>query len=231
MGGEGVREAAEICMLAGLPTYGTPEDAVEAFLQTVRYQRNQRLLMEAPPSLPEAFRPRTDAARAIVAAVLGAGRSMLTEPEDKALLAPYDIPAVPTRVAADAESARRAGADLGFPVALKILSPDITHKSDVGGVALDIASPEALVTEAGAMRERCAAHAPEARITGFTVQPMIRRARARAHRRPHDRRGFRPRRAVRPRRHGRRAHRRPRRRAAAAELRPRARPRLANAGA
>jgi acetyltransferase len=179
MGGESVQEAQNICTAAGVPTYSTPEEAVGAFLQTVNYQRNQRLLMEVPSSIPESPAPQSGKVRALIASALAEGRQLLTEPEAKEVLAAYGIPVVATRTARNVEEAQEAAAALGFPVALKILSPDITHKSDVGGVALDIASSAALEEAARQMLVRCQDRMPDAKITGFTVQSMIRRPAAR----------------------------------------------------
>jgi acetyltransferase len=179
MGGLGVREAKGICAAAGVPTYSTPEEAVGAFLQAVNYRRNQRQLMEVPSSIPESFEPRPGEVRAIIGAALADGRTLLTEPEAKSVLAAYCIPVVETRVAADVDAALRAAASLGFPIALKILSPDITHKSDVGGVALDIRTAAELEESARLMLARCREHRPTARITGFTVQTMVKRPAAR----------------------------------------------------
>jgi acetyltransferase len=179
MGAAAVEEAKSICAVAGIPAYSTPEEAVGAFLQAVNYQRNQRQLMEVPSSIPESFDPRPEEARAIIRGVLAAGRDLLTEPEAKDVLAAYGIPVVATRTAKDIEAARACASDIGFPVALKILSPDITHKSDVGGVALDIRSDAALQEAAQLMLQRCRERMPSARIAGFTVQTMVRRPAAR----------------------------------------------------
>lgn len=179
MGGPAVREAQDICATAGVPTYSTPEEAVGAFQQAVNYQRNQRQLMEVPSSIPESFVPRRDEARAIIHNALAAGRALLTEPEAKDVLAAYCIPVVPTRTVRDVEEARQVAVTIGFPIALKILSPDITHKSDVGGVALDIGSVAELETAAALMLHRCRERMPDARITGFSVQAMVKRSTAR----------------------------------------------------
>ena len=158
-----------------IPTYDTPGQAVRAFMHMVTYRENQETLTETPRSLPEAFEPRTGDARAIIRDALGAGRSWLTEPEAKALLAAYDIPVVATNVAATPHEAAGQAASLGGAVALKILSPDISHKTDVGGVALDLQGPSAVEAAAAAMLERVGRDRPEARVEGFTVQPMVRR--------------------------------------------------------
>jgi acetyltransferase len=173
LGAEGVR-AAESGSGRIVPSYATPEEAVEAFLQVKRYHEIQALLMETPRSLPEGMRPDVRAVRALIATALAEGRSVLTEPESKALLTAYGIPVVETRVATQ-EGLRAAAAAVGYPVALKILSPDISHKSDVGGVALDITTAAELESAARAMLERCRNLRPQARIEGFTVQKMIRR--------------------------------------------------------
>jgi acetyltransferase len=87
MGGESVREAQSICATAGVPAYSTPEEAVNAFLQAVNYRRNQRQLMEVPSSIPESWVPQTAEVRATIKAALAEGRSVLTEPETKDVLA------------------------------------------------------------------------------------------------------------------------------------------------
>jgi acetyltransferase len=108
-------------------------------------------------------------------AALAAGRELLSEPEGKAVLAAYGVPVVETRVAVDPEQAVRMANEIGYPVALKILSPDVTHKSDVGGVALDLDAPQGVLRAARQMAERLRSHRPDARLEGYTVQPMVRR--------------------------------------------------------
>jgi acetyltransferase len=117
--------------------------------------------------------------RALVDAALAAGREWLTEPEAKQLLAACGVPVVPTRtVIASPIAAVAAATALGFPVVLKILAPEITHKSDVGGVVLDLGSPAEVADAATRMLERVAARRPDAHIEGFTLQPMVRRPKA-----------------------------------------------------
>jgi acetyltransferase len=174
LGAEGVR-GADLAGGAAVPSYATPEEAVEAFLHVVRYHRVQALLIETPPSLPAGSPPDRAVARALIAAALGEGRTQLTEPESKQLLAAYGIPVVVTRIVREPGEFAATAAAIGYPVAIKILSPDISHKSDVGGVALDIASAEQLEQAAQAMLARCRTLRPQARLEGFTVQQMIRR--------------------------------------------------------
>ncbi len=178
MGGAVAHEGRELFARNGIPTYSTPEEAVSAFMHAVHHNRNQRQLMETPSSIPESFVPRTAQAQAIIMAALRAGRSILTEVEAKRVLSAYAIPVVETRAVASLDDARVAAREIGYPVALKILSPDISHKSDVGGVALDIANETALGTAAHAMLDNCRDRCPGAQIDGFTVQSMVRRPHA-----------------------------------------------------
>ncbi|WP_245589251.1 bifunctional acetate--CoA ligase family protein/GNAT family N-acetyltransferase [Chitinimonas koreensis] len=147
---------------------------MRAFLQRLAYQRNQALLLETPPVGGETA-PDRAAAQAVIAAALADGRSMLDEAEAKAVLAAYGIAVVPTRQAATPEQVAQAAAGFAPPLALKIRSPDLSHKSDVGGVILDLPTPAAAAEAAAAMRARLAASHPHARLDGFTVQPMHRR--------------------------------------------------------
>ncbi|MFG1345089.1 bifunctional acetate--CoA ligase family protein/GNAT family N-acetyltransferase [Xanthobacter autotrophicus DSM 431] len=160
-----------------IPTYETPEEAVRAFGHLVSYQRNQTLLMETPPA--RTFdEPDRAKARALVEKVLKEGRSALSEFEAKAVLAAYDIPVVDTRVAASPEEAGRLAAEIGGPVVVKVLSHDLTHKSDVGGVRLDLRGSAAVEEACRAIIASVAEKRPQARVEGFTVQAMIRRPNA-----------------------------------------------------
>ncbi|MEO6277395.1 bifunctional acetate--CoA ligase family protein/GNAT family N-acetyltransferase [Roseateles sp.] len=178
LGDAGVAEARRTFEAAGVPGYDTPEEAVRAFSMLARYASNQALLTEAPTA-SEAGPADRAAARAVVEAALADGRDMLDELEAKAVLQAYGIPVVPTvAVGASADEAVAAAATVGYPVALKILSPDISHKSDVGGVVLALADEAALRTAADQMLARVRSVKPSARITGFTVQAMVRRPHA-----------------------------------------------------
>ena len=178
MGGESVREADALFHEAGVPTYASPEHAVRGFLQLDHYRRGQELLMQTPPAIAEAFLPDTAAARTVIEAALSQGRGMLSEKEAKQVLAAYGIPVVETHVASDADEAVRIAAQIGFPAALKIVSPEVSHKSEVGGVALGLQSEEQVRTAVHTMSARCAEIRPDARITGFAVQRMVDAARS-----------------------------------------------------
>jgi len=168
------REPRQQLQARGIPTYATPGEAVRAFMQMVNYRRNQQMLLEVPPSLPEAFEPERTVAQEIIDVVLADGRTWLSEAEAKQVLAAYGIPVVRTEVAHSAAEVGQLAELFDSDLAIKILSPDITHKSDVGGVALDI-HPQQAQAAAADMLERIKVSQPDARIEGFTVQAMVRR--------------------------------------------------------
>ncbi len=179
LGVDAAARAQRIFAANGIPTYPTPEAVVGAFMQMVDYRRNQDMLMETPPSLPTDFEVNRDTVRTLVQDVLASGRQLMTEPEAKAVLAAYGIPVVDTRVAGDAEEAVQQAQAIGFPVAVKLISHDISQKSDVGGVLLDLDTPEAVRVAVEQMAGRLRALKPEARLDGFSVQQMAPRREAR----------------------------------------------------
>lgn len=174
--GEGAaREARALFEAEGAPSYETPGQAVAAFGALAAYRRNQAQLLEAPPPSELAPAQGREKARRLIAEALARGEDRLDQIGAKELLACYGIPVVQIRRASDPDDAARIAADIGFPVALKIQSPDIAHKTDVGGVALELGDAETVRAEAAAMLARVAERAPEARLEGFTVQPMASR--------------------------------------------------------
>ncbi len=179
LGDAAVRDARQAFQAAGVPCYDTPEDAVKAFARLVTYRQNQEQLMEAPPVGNPAAKLDLPAIQRQVDAVLADGRELLSEPEAKALLAACGVPVVGTRVTAPtAEAAAAAAGEVGYPVVLKVLSPQISHKSDVGGVALNLENVAGLRDAVATMLARVARLRPDASVTGFTVQAMVRRPRA-----------------------------------------------------
>ncbi len=181
VGGPAVAEARALFMQAGVACYDMPEQAVAAIGMLQRYARNQAELTEAPPAtqLYNGSQPDVARVRQLVQDVLASGRDMLTEPEAKAVCAAYHIPVVATRtVPADAEAAAAEAARIGFPVVIKILSEDISHKSDVGGVVLNLNDADDVRSAATAMLARVAKSHPQARIDGFTVQQMVKKPQA-----------------------------------------------------
>jgi len=179
LGGPGLAQARELFQSAGIPSYDTPEQAVQACAMLAVYRQNQELLLEAPPAHTAAAAPDLAKVDAIISAVLAEGREMLTEPEAKALMRAAGIPVTITEVVGPGEDeAVRAASEIGYPVVLKILSPEISHKSDVGGVVLNIESEDELRHAVQAMLARVKRLRPDAHITGFTVQTMVRRPQA-----------------------------------------------------
>jgi acetyltransferase len=180
VGGSG--PAAKAFDAAGIPSYATESDAVGGFMHLVRYRESRELLMATPPSLPHDFVPDVGAARATIDAALRERRTWLDPIELTAVLAAYGIPIAPAALARDGDEAVAASkphlAD-GTAVVVKILSPDIVHKSEVGGVRLNLTTEQAVRRATEDILARARAAKPEARIAGVAVFPMIMRPKAR----------------------------------------------------
>jgi acetyltransferase len=174
MGGEHARRGAGVLREARVPVYDTPEAAVQAFVHRVHYRHNQEALQEAPEWAVPGFTPDEPAAQTLLAQVLAAGRERLTDPEGKALLTAYGVPVVHTHVATSADEAARLAAEIGYPVALKVLAPDLEHRADIGGVMLNLENEEELRGAARDITQRLQAYKTAAQLAGFTVQRMIR---------------------------------------------------------
>jgi len=167
---------------AGIPNYPTEDDAVRGFMHLVRHREVVQELAQVPPAMPSAFTPDIQAAKEIIATALADGREWLDPVEIGRLLQAYDIAMVPTFAAADAEQAVAYASELfaqGATVVLKIMSRDIVHKSDVGGVVLNLTSTDAVRRAIADVLARAKALRPEARISGVIVQAMVVRAKAR----------------------------------------------------
>jgi acetyltransferase len=175
LGAASVAEGRAQLAAAGVPDYETPERAVRAFMHLVRHRQNQDLLRETPPLQATPEKADTAAAQAVIRGVLGDGREWMNAAEAATFLGCYGIPFVATEAVADAAAAAGFAAGRSTPVALKILSRDIVHKSDVGGVALDLAGPAEVEAAARSMTERVTKALPQARLEGFVVQEMVRR--------------------------------------------------------
>ncbi|MEX3012079.1 GNAT family N-acetyltransferase [Hoeflea sp. TYP-13] len=179
LGDSASTEARTLLSTSGLPTYETPADAVRGFTYLTRHARDQRALMQVPESVPKALKTDRTSAAAIINRVLKQDRELLTEPEAKSILASYGIVTVETAIArTPTEVETEAGRliDSGqSELAIKILSKQITHKSDVGGVVLGLPSAQAAYAAAEEMQSRIHKTMPQVHIEGFTVQPMVRR--------------------------------------------------------
>ena len=164
---------------AAIPTFRTPEAAVGAFGNIASFYKNQQLLQQTPPPLTTMAKPDIEGARLIIENVLAERRKVLTEMESKTLLSAFHIPVTQTILARTANEAMMIATQLGFPVALKIDSPDISHKSDVEGVALNILNATGVRDTFTEMMQTVARLKPNARINGVTVQTMARARRGR----------------------------------------------------
>jgi acetyltransferase len=160
---------------ASIPVFRTPDPAVEMFAHLAAYYRNQRTLLQAPGPLAHQAAPDVEGARRVIDGALAGSRKLLSETEAKALLAAFHIPIARTRVAHSAREAALMAQEMGFPVAMKIDSPDIPHKSDVGGVRLNLADAESVRSCYDQILGEVARKRPEARLAGVTVEPMIAR--------------------------------------------------------
>lgn len=173
LGGREVMESREIFHKAGIPTYETPERAVQAFLYMYQYHENLLTLQETPSNLPREIRYDRDQARALIASVLDEGRSLMSEGESKKLLDLYGIPVTPVSRASTGEEAAACALLTGFPVVLKLDSPDITHKSDAEGVRLGLKNEGQVKDAFDEIMANARSYDPQARIYGVTVQPMV----------------------------------------------------------
>ncbi len=179
MGEASMRPAREVLASRHMPVFRTPEAAVDAFHSIASFYRNQQLLQQTPPPLHEGAAPDTEGARLLIEGALAERRTLLTEMESKALLAAFHIPVTRTMLARSANEAMLIASQLGYPVALKIDSPDIAHKSDVQGVVLDVHTALQVRDRHAEMMSAVRAAAPNAQINGVTVQPMAGLQRAR----------------------------------------------------
>ncbi|MBA4329826.1 MAG: GNAT family N-acetyltransferase [Polaromonas sp.] len=175
LGGVMVAAARRTTAAAGIASYSTPERAAAAWLQLATHTRHQQALQELPAAEMEDFTPDRALAASLRDEALRDGREWLGDAQAQALLRAYGIPTVETVRTRDIGEAVAAAGRIGYPVALKIISPEVIHKTDVGGVALDLASEQALRLAAETMQQQVLRLLPQARVLGFTVQAMARR--------------------------------------------------------
>ncbi len=174
MGETSVAEGRRLLSGSGIPDFTTPERAVEAFSYLAQHHRNRQLALETPGPLTDAGAHDFDSVRMIINAALAEGRDLLSDTESKAVLRAFGIPINITLEAEDAEDALVAAQTVGFPVAMKINSPQIAHKSDVGGVRIGIMNAADVKVAFREMTEAARAARPEAEIRGVTVEAMAR---------------------------------------------------------
>ena len=179
MGANLVKEGRQRFKKAGIPQFSSPEAGVDAFGYLACYRRNQKALLQAPPPLSKHREPDVEGARLIIEHAMGERRYTLSNAEAKAVLKAFHIPTSPSINVTSAADALVAAEGVGLPVAMKINSPDISHKSDVGGIRLNIREPRSVRTAFREMMDNVKAQSPDARVTGVTIEPMLERPHAR----------------------------------------------------
>jgi acetyltransferase len=175
MGYNSVQEANSILNANNIPTYSTPEQAIKTYMHMYQYQRNVELIYETPEELPVDAAPPKRPIMSILRNAAVEGRELLTEDEAKKLLKYYNFPVVSTEVATTADEAVAFARQMGYSVVLKILSPQIVHKTEAGGVILDLNSATEVRQAFDMIVQRAKAYDPNAHVIGVTVQPMIKK--------------------------------------------------------
>ena len=173
MGGMKVEGAKKITLENNIPTYETPEEAIKTYMYMYRYGKNIQLLYETPEELPVDQAPPKNNLKVFIAELHKEGRTILTEEESKRFLANYGIPVIKPYLTNNPDEAINISNSIGYPVVIKIVSPDITHKSDIGGVVTGIYSDGQLRKEYEGLLNRVREKAGQAKITGISVQKMI----------------------------------------------------------
>ncbi|MEW5869929.1 MAG: GNAT family N-acetyltransferase [Chloroflexota bacterium] len=173
MGEDDVADGRRILVEGKIPAYEKPEDAVRSFLNMVEYQRNLRLLAETPATIPHAFTPNTGRNKKIIGDIAASGRIILTAPEVKEILSNYDIPVPKGGLVQNPRQARALADKIGFPVIMKIVSPDIIYERDVRGVISDIQTEEEIDPAYDRIMDAVRRSAPDARILGVYVEEML----------------------------------------------------------
>jgi acetyltransferase len=173
MGSAAVREGVHRLNAAGVPVYTTAEHAVRAFMNLVEFHRNREVLLETPRDVPIKFPLDRKKLRERFDSILAQSGDLLSEDDAKQLLATYGITVAQPRPARMADEAASLAGEIGYPVVLKILSPQITHKTDVGGVALDLPDEKAVRSAFQQIVNSAREQRPDATIEGVTVQRMV----------------------------------------------------------
>ena len=174
MGGEDVAEGVRLLNDGGVAVYETPEQAVDTFMAMYSYTRNLELLQQTPAQLPHELEVNHQQAQAYIQECLKRQSHVLSEIEAKAILAAYGIPVTPTISASSAQAAAQAASHLGYPVVMKIHSPQISHKTEVGGVKIGLKNEDDVKAAFDEITGAARLRAPEAQILGVTMQPMVR---------------------------------------------------------
>ncbi|MEO8332226.1 MAG: GNAT family N-acetyltransferase, partial [Gallionella sp.] len=173
MGDVQVKESRDAFAKAHKPHFRTPEPAVEVFSHLSAYYRNQKLLMQMPGPFSHHVEPDVESARLIIEGAMQQHRKVLSEMESKALLSAFHIPVARTMVAHSANEALLIAQQLGFPVAMKVNSPDITHKSDAGGVILNLRNAHEVRASYQHIQDNIKLNRPNAKVDGISIEPMV----------------------------------------------------------
>jgi acetyltransferase len=173
LGEDDVAEGRRILARGKIPAYEKPEDAVKSFLNMVEYQRTLRLLTETPATIPHAFTPNTANNKKIISEIASSGRIILTAPEVKEILINYNIPVPRGGLVQNPREATALASRIGFPVDMKIVSPDIIYERDVRGVISDIQTEEEIDPAYDRILDAVKSRVPDARIIGMYVEEMV----------------------------------------------------------
>jgi acetyltransferase len=173
LGGQSMKDGIQVFLNKGISVYQTPEDAIRAFMTLANYSRNLDILFETPRDIPVSFELDRKKVRKDYASKYFNKETILSEDVSKILIDAYGIPTTRPQPAYSALQAADIANKIGYPVVLKILSPDITHKSDVGGVALNIEDENTVWMTYKNMTGSIRHKLPDAKIEGVTVQPMF----------------------------------------------------------
>lgn len=175
MGAEDVREGKKVLEQNNIPVYQAPEDAVKAFMVMYNYSRNLQILHETPSHIPSQFKPDKESNKKLIQTVMKDNRSVMTEYEAKQFLDNYQIPVIKNGLASSEKKAIELAEEIGYPLVMKIASPDILHKTDVGGVILNITSKEEAKKSYNKIMKSAKEKKPTADIKGVFVEQMMKR--------------------------------------------------------
>ncbi len=173
MGGDSVAKGIKILEKGNVPAFISPEDAISSFASVYNYSKNQDLLYETPSTIPHAFSPNIKKSRELIDSVVKDNRNSLTEAEAKELLENYKIPVAKNGIAKTPQEAAKVAANIGFPVVMKIVSPDIIHKTDIGGVKLNVNSKKEAYKSFRKIMSSSKRHNPQADIRGVFIEKMV----------------------------------------------------------
>lgn len=175
MGEDQVREGRKLLEENGIPAFRMPETAIELFHHISKYYRNQKLLLQTPEPTRQHGRPEAEGAKMLIEALLAERRKVLSEMESKAILRAFKVPVAQTMVARTATEALLLAEQIGFPIAMKVDSPDLPHKSDAGGVRLNIGNAPAVRNAYHDIIDTVHKRRPDAKINGVSIEPFLSR--------------------------------------------------------